>query len=81
MRAVGVALALVDIQTIMISMIETHAPEIFARVVKDGGRFQCSELFVRLYLRGHHWSMRRPTRAAQKVPDDAEKQCEQSFFR
>jgi len=65
----------------MISMIETHAPEIFARVAKDGSRFRCSESFVRSYLRGHHWSVRRSTRAAQKVPADAEKQCEQSFMR
>jgi hypothetical protein len=65
----------------MISMIETHAPQIFTRVANDGSRFQCSESFVRSYLHKHNWSMRRATKAAQKVPANAEKQCEESFFR
>lgn len=80
-RGAGVPLALADIQAIMISMMQTHAPEIFTRVAKDGSKFQCSESFVRAYLRGHGWSKRRATRAAQKIPDDAEKQCMHAFLR
>lgn len=62
-------------------MIQTYTPEIFARVAPDGSLFRCSETFVRAWLRSHGWSRRRATRAAQKIPDNAETQCMQSFLR
>lgn len=64
----------------MISMIETCAPEIFTWIAKNDSCFHCSKSFVQSYLRRHHWSMHHSTRAAQKVPDNAEIQCKQSFL-
>ena len=66
------ASATVDIPTaraIMIGYITHDAPEIFEKEGKNGQRFKCSEAFVRAFLRKvMNWSLRKSTRAGQKVP-------------
>ncbi|KAI0083118.1 hypothetical protein BDY19DRAFT_864208, partial [Irpex rosettiformis] len=57
----------------MIGMITHYAPEKFALEDKNGRHFKCSEAFVRRFLRRNMgWSLRRATRAGQKVPVDAD---------
>ncbi|TFY77878.1 hypothetical protein EWM64_g6135 [Hericium alpestre] len=80
-QEIGVPLALADISAIMICMIKVNTPDIFLKAAKDGSFFRCSDSFVRKFLRLNHWSRRKPTKAAQKLPDDVQDQCRKSFFR
>lgn len=67
---------------IIIATISDRAPEIFAHQFKDGSTFQVSESFCRRFLdKTMAWSMRKGTKAAQKLPADAEVQCENAFLR
>ncbi|KAJ7222043.1 hypothetical protein C8J57DRAFT_1094587, partial [Mycena rebaudengoi] len=44
--------------------------------------FRISDSYLRKWLRETlRWSIRRPTNAAQKLPEDWEDLCEKSFFR
>ena len=58
------------------------APEIFQRKHKDGTYFCCSESFLRSWLhKTLHWSERRATRAAQKIPEDWNSICTKALLR
>lgn len=82
LRGAGVALTLLTIRAIMVTHIETDAPELFERALGDGSCFRCSESFVRRYLRNTlGWSERRATKTAQKLPANHEKVLEEAFFR
>ncbi|KAF9509948.1 hypothetical protein BS47DRAFT_1319917 [Hydnum rufescens UP504] len=60
----------------IISTIKAKAPELLA-----GGKFKCSDAYVRCFLHTHLcWSMRTLTQAAHKLPDDWEKQCKDQFM-
>ncbi|KII82827.1 hypothetical protein PLICRDRAFT_70158, partial [Plicaturopsis crispa FD-325 SS-3] len=60
-----------------------HAvPEVFEKVAKDGSRFRCTESWVRKFLYANlKWTMRSATRAAQKLPPNAEDLCREQFLR
>ncbi|KAI0812465.1 hypothetical protein BC629DRAFT_1274243, partial [Irpex lacteus] len=66
----------------MIGIITHHAPEVFEKEDKNGKRFRCTEAFVRLYLnRTMGWSLRRSTRAGQKIPANADELLFQACLR
>lgn len=66
----------------IIAIIQTQAPEIFDHKFKDGSAFQVSDSFCRKFLhKTMAWSIRKGTKAAQKLPANAEEQCENAFLR
>jgi hypothetical protein len=65
----------------MIAHIEHTAASLFAVKTKSGV-FSCSVRYVRKFLKSHlNWTLRKATRAAQKVPANAQAQCRASFLR
>ncbi|KDQ16768.1 hypothetical protein BOTBODRAFT_82721, partial [Botryobasidium botryosum FD-172 SS1] len=58
----------------MVGILQHFCPEVFELQTKNGDqKFRCTDSFVRKYLRKHlRWSFRRTTRAAQKVPANAD---------
>jgi hypothetical protein len=74
---------LVTVRALFVATILDQAPEIFnIRCQKDGSYFKASDSFLRRWLRETLvWSTRRPTNAAQKLPDNWEDLCEKSFLR
>ncbi|KAG9123678.1 hypothetical protein FRC07_014300 [Ceratobasidium sp. 392] len=82
LRAAGVALHVGVIRGFMVAMIRHRAPEIFACVDKNGKPFQLSSPTVRRFLRNDlGWSLRRATRAAQKIPPKVNDILFRSFLR
>lgn len=74
--------SLVTVRGIFVATILNLAPEIFDITYKDGSKFRCSETFLRKWLRDTlAWSIRRPTRAGHKLPDNADALCEKALFR
>ncbi|KAG8774335.1 hypothetical protein FRC12_002044 [Ceratobasidium sp. 428] len=72
MRAAGTLITRAVAQSVMMAFIRTDAPELF-----DNPKFKCSDTFVRSLLRNKlDWTWRATTQAAQKLPDDWCKQCE-----
>ncbi|KAI0070337.1 hypothetical protein K474DRAFT_1687492 [Panus rudis PR-1116 ss-1] len=67
----------------MLGNIEHDAPEILGATAKrDGSRFLCSDSFVCKFLYARlRWVPRIATRAAQKIPDDADQQLWELFLR
>jgi hypothetical protein len=81
LRAVGAPLSLATVRCIIIATIRERAPEVFDHRFKDGTYFRVSDSFCRKFLdRTLAWSMRKGTKAAQKLPLDAEEQCENAFL-
>ncbi|KAJ6559262.1 hypothetical protein B0H10DRAFT_2240540 [Mycena sp. CBHHK59/15] len=82
LRDAGAPLSLTSVRCVIIAIIRERAPEIFERRFKDGSTFQVSDSFCRKFLdKTLAWSMRKGTKAAQKLPADAEDQCETAFLR
>jgi hypothetical protein len=72
----------ITVRGIMLAIIIWMAPEIMQQKFKDGSTFRASDSFVRLWLHSAMgWSQRKGTRAAQKLPDNWEDQCEKSALR
>ena len=70
-------LSLISVRGIMVATILDMAPKIFEKMYADGYKFRFSDHFLRNYLHEElHWSPHRATRAAQKLPDDWEEQCD-----
>ncbi|KAA1479593.1 hypothetical protein DENSPDRAFT_789377 [Dentipellis sp. KUC8613] len=66
----------------MLAHIDHEAPELLEAKAKDGSRFRCTEAFVRKFIYQHLWWVpRASTRAAQKVPADADEQLWRLFCR
>lgn len=66
----------------MIGCITHLAPSVFEKTDRNGNRFQCSEAFVRKFLENDMgYSVRRITKAGQKVPTDADTQLYHAFLR
>lgn len=63
----------------MVAFIEHDAPHIFDHIAVDGS--QCSESYVRKYLRTLGWSERCSTRAAKKLPPNYKQILSDSFLR
>ena len=66
----------------MLGTIIRTAPEILDRTFRDGSKFRVSDTFMRSWLHSTmNWSRRKGTRAAQKLPQNWEDQCEKSAQR
>jgi hypothetical protein len=77
-----IMLTLASIHGIMVAMITHQAGDVFSKVRPDGSQFRCSQSFVRKYLRNQlGWTLRRATKAAQKVPADHERVLMEAFLR
>lgn len=82
LRQHSVPLTLIAVRGVMVATIIRDAPEIMQRQFKDGSTFRASETFVRSWLHSAMgWTRRKGTRAAQKLPDNWEDQCERSAIR
>ncbi|KAI0691066.1 hypothetical protein BC835DRAFT_1279846 [Cytidiella melzeri] len=81
LRESGVIVTASTVRGIMVAHIQHSLPGLFAVKTKVG-TFSCSIRFVRSFLRRYmRWSMRKATKAAQKIPLDAEAKCRASFLR
>ncbi|THH17105.1 hypothetical protein EUX98_g9190 [Antrodiella citrinella] len=74
LRDASIPLTSVSVRAIIVSCITHDKPELFARKDENGKqRFCCSESFVHRFIkRSLGWSLRRGTRAGQKIPQDAD---------
>jgi hypothetical protein len=81
LRKGGSPLTIVTARGIILATILHTKPEILDKKFKDGSTFRASDSFVRGWLhKTLSWRVRKATRAAQKLPDGWEDQCERSFF-
>ncbi|KAJ7937517.1 hypothetical protein B0H13DRAFT_1588528, partial [Mycena leptocephala] len=72
LRSAGAPLSLATVRCIIIAIIRNQAPEIFERRFKDGSLFRVSDSFCRKFLdKTLAWSIRKGTKAAQKLPENA----------
>ena len=94
LRTSGVAVSVLTGRSILLAIIKSRKPELLLKfkcsevrlkidILEDSedshGVFQ---YFIRSFFESAlDWSIRRPTRAAAHIPDDAEEQCERTFFR
>jgi hypothetical protein len=82
LRACGLPVNVHTVRGLMLGHLHHHAPEIFTAKASDGSVFTCSDSFVRSFLKHRlNFVPRAGTRAAQKIPVDAEEQMRRSFFR
>jgi hypothetical protein len=66
----------------MVATIIREELEIMQRKFYDGSTFKASDTFIRTWLQSAMgWTRRKGTRAAQKLPNDWEVQCEKSAMR
>ncbi|KIJ10719.1 hypothetical protein PAXINDRAFT_28855, partial [Paxillus involutus ATCC 200175] len=67
---------------VIIARLQISCSQVFRVTAKDGSRFQCTESWVKKFVRGNlKWSFRCATRAAQKMPPDATQLCLHQFYR
>ncbi|KAI0363458.1 hypothetical protein BV20DRAFT_1031266, partial [Pilatotrama ljubarskyi] len=80
-REAGLSVLLQTARAVMLAHIQASAPELL-EVRRGHEVFRCSDSFMRKFLRKEMgWSLRKATRAAQKVPANATEQCRDSFAR
>jgi hypothetical protein len=61
-------------RSMMIAVIGRHQPKLL-------DVFSCSETYVRQFLDSTlNWTIRKATRAAKKIPENASELCERTFF-
>ena len=71
-----------DIQALLIAHLEHSAPVIFTMPAADGSFFRCSEIFVRKFVQcALGWTIRRSTRAGQKLPTNVDEILRKAFLR
>jgi hypothetical protein len=81
-REAHIALTVSIISLIMIALIQAYAPSVFTTKCRDGSVFTCSPGFVRKFLKNEmNWSLRHATRAAQKIPADADELLHRAALR
>ncbi|KAG8717745.1 hypothetical protein FRC08_006768 [Ceratobasidium sp. 394] len=81
-RQAGIALNVKTIRGYMVGVIRHCMPGAFSRVGRSGRKFNCSDHFVRHFLRYElGWSLRKATRAAQKHPHNINKVLLDAFLR
>ncbi|KAJ7907744.1 hypothetical protein B0H13DRAFT_1618156, partial [Mycena leptocephala] len=74
-RTSGCAVNVPIARGLMIAIIKDARPELLEK-------FKCSEKFVRAFVESKlDWTMRKATRAAKHIPDNAGELCERTFFR
>ncbi|KAJ7360930.1 hypothetical protein DFH08DRAFT_633482, partial [Mycena albidolilacea] len=72
LRAAGAPLSLAMVRCVIIATITDEAPELFEHKFKDGSHFRVSDSFCKKFLdKTLAWSIRKGTKAAQKLPADA----------
>ncbi|KAF7344777.1 DDE superfamily endonuclease [Mycena venus] len=82
LRDAGAPVTLVTVRALFVATILDKAPQIFDKQWKDGSFFRVSDAYLCKWLHDTlRWSIRRPTSAAQKIPDNWEDLCKKSFFR
>ncbi|RXW18423.1 hypothetical protein EST38_g7441 [Candolleomyces aberdarensis] len=82
LRNNGAPLTIVTIRGVMLAIITLQKPEILEHKTNDGLTFNLSDDYVRKWVKKNlHWSRRKATKAAQKLPDDWMNQCERSALR
>ncbi len=82
LRVAGIALTVRTVRGLIVAQIEHAAPELFLKKAKDGSVFRAGEAWVRKWVfLTMGWVIRSSTKAAQKVPKDAEDQMKNSFLR
>jgi hypothetical protein len=75
LRQVGTSVSVMTVRAVVVANLHHNLPDLLAK-------FRCSDTWVRKFtFRELKWVMRKPTKAAQKVPVDAALQIEISFFR
>jgi hypothetical protein len=81
-RKTGAGLDNARCRAIIVARLQHSLPQIFKTPASDGSFFQCSASWVHRFLfEKLHWSYRRSTRAAQKLPANATELCVQQFLR
>jgi hypothetical protein len=82
LRESKTAVTVITARAVILATIIDKRPEILDQKFGDGSTFKASESYVRVWLHDAlRWSRRKATRAARKVPQDWEDQCELAFFR
>ncbi|KAJ7310789.1 hypothetical protein DFH08DRAFT_628883, partial [Mycena albidolilacea] len=72
LRGAGAPLSIATVRCVIIAIIRDRAPEVFDHRFKDGSSFRVSDSFCRSFLdRTLAWSLRKGTKAAQKLPANA----------
>ncbi len=82
-RSAKVPVSLVSARGVFLATLLKEAPEVLEKIIKkDGTKFHCSDSFLRKWLRQTmHWSERRATREAHKLPTNWEDLCTKTFLR
>jgi hypothetical protein len=82
LRKNSIGLSLISVCGVMVATIIREQPVIMEHTFKDGSTFHASDSFVRKWLHGTMgWSLCKGTRAAHKLLDDWEGQCEKLAIR
>ncbi|KAG2353549.1 hypothetical protein BDR07DRAFT_1309131 [Suillus spraguei] len=77
----GTALDITRCRGLIIAHLQHAIPHIFEHITKDGSSFRCTESWVKKFLFEHlQWLYRHATRAAQKIPQNAEECCLEQFL-
>jgi hypothetical protein len=81
-RKTGAGLDNARCRAIIVARLQLSIPQIFQTPAHDGSFFQCSTSWVHQFLLEKlHWSYRRSTWAAQKLPANTPELCLQQFLR
>ena len=82
LRSGSAPVSVITVRAVILASIARLRPEILEHTFHDGTCFRASESFVRKFLHDTmQWSIRKATRAAQKLPPNWEDQCEKSALR
>ncbi|QRV83006.1 DDE superfamily endonuclease [Ceratobasidium sp. AG-Ba] len=81
LRNAGMPLGPTQIRGFICGVLKHHMPELFTRPDAFGRTFRCSERFVRHFLSHNRgWSVRKGTRAAQKLPPNYKTELLHAFL-
>jgi hypothetical protein len=82
LRQAGIPLGVSLIRGYMVGVIQHRAPHLLAPSPAGSIKFSCSNAYTRQFLHSQlGWSPRRATRAAQKIPQDANNLLRRAFLR
>jgi hypothetical protein len=82
LRQVGVALNTSRCRGIIVGLLRHALPDIFTKKAHDGSMFKCSDSWVHTFLYDNlHYTMRKGTHAAQKLPANLHDVCREQFLR
>ncbi|KAG1860554.1 hypothetical protein C8R48DRAFT_544650, partial [Suillus tomentosus] len=71
-----------DSAHLVVGVLRHDLPEIFAAKANDGSTFKCSDSWVQTFLYDQlQYTMRKGTRAAQKLPPNIDEVCLEQFLR